>query len=470
VIALDFKTMAQKIDGKLLDDRFGSAGFKGVSIDSRTIREAELFIAIKGESNDGHEYIHNALKRKCAGLVVNHDYSNISSISTNVPVVVVNDTHRSMMRLAAAWRRRLNAKFIAVTGSNGKTTTKEFIYAMVHHKENNSYCSPGNLNNLYGLPLALFGMPSNSQYGVFELGISIPGEMTKLAGIVQPDMVVITNIGPTHLETLGTLENVAEAKFELVDSIDNDKPVLINCDDPVLIRAALKRDRDFITFGLERSADFHAERLGCSDDGLPMVKIDDCQVKIKLFGDHQVYNMLAGYAVGKVLGLDVKPDDLNEIDFNIAPYRGEIENINGLIVISDCYNANPVSMTSGLKSFAAYMNTPSLKGHRGIAVIGDMLELGEKSSEYHREIGTLLAESDFDLVFTVGVLSRDIYFSAIDNGLDKQKIKHFENTKKAGEALMTDVMRGDIIYFKASRGVELENIITLLKGAAFRQN
>jgi UDP-N-acetylmuramoyl-tripeptide--D-alanyl-D-alanine ligase len=467
---MDFATLAKEIGGQLLNETTASKIFKGASIDSRTIKESELFIAIKGEKQDGHKYINDAIKKKCAGLIVSSEYPNISTIGSNIPVVVVENTHHSMMRLAAVYRQKLDTKIIGITGSNGKTTTKEFVYALLRSIIANCYRSSGNLNNLFGLPLAILGMPANSRYGVFELGISTPGEMTRLAMMARPDLVVITNIGPTHLETLGTVENVAEAKFELVDSVGVDKPVVLNIDDSVIMRAAARRQRDFFTYGFSDDADIQAEKMPISEDGFPMIKIDDTPVKIKLFGEHQAYNLLAAYAVCRVLGVNIKPDILNNIKYDFAPYRGEIENIDGLILISDCYNANPVSMKSGLESFVRYIKTPTLKGRRSFAVIGDMLELGEDAPMFHREIGKLLAQLNFDYVYTVGPLSVDIYKSAIDSGYNKNNLHHFENTENAGEALMTDIKRGDIVYIKASRGIGLEKIITLLKGAAFRQN
>jgi UDP-N-acetylmuramoyl-tripeptide--D-alanyl-D-alanine ligase len=470
VIELDFKTLAKKINGRLLNERMGSTVFRGVSIDSRTVRAAELFIAIKGENDDGHKYIEDALSRRSAGLVVSSDYGRISSIQERVPVIIVEDTHESMLQLARDYRDNIEATYLVVTGSNGKTTTKEMLYAMVHRGDDRTYCSPGNLNNLYGLPLAVFGMPGNSEYGVYELGISVPGEMRKLAEIIRPDLALITNVGPTHLETLGTIEGVAEAKFELVDALALEKPVVINADDPVIMHSASRRNRKFITYAVNNQADYLAQWKGVSEEGYSLIDIEGREVILKLFGDHQIYNILAAFATCGALDLDIRADDLNDIEFRFAPYRGEIENFSGLTLIADCYNANPVSMESGLKSFARYVKVPALAGRRNIAVIGDMLELGEKSKEYHRDIGRLLSALDIDMVYMVGPLSTDVYQAAIRNGFDKRKIWHFENVEDAGGALVKGIERGDLLYFKASRGIQLEKIITLIKGTAFRQN
>lgn len=470
MIKLDFGTLAQEAKGELVQEHFGGTVFEGVSIDTRSLKRNQLFIALKGEKDDGHKYINDAIDKNAGGLMIQRGFPDLSILSNRIPVVVVENTHLSMMYLAENYRRRLSAQFIAITGSNGKTTTKELVYAIIASRKVMAYRSPGNLNNLYGLPLALFEMPSGAQFGVFELGISVPGEMTHLAAMVKPDLVLITNIGPTHLETLGTIENVAEAKFELVDSLDSKKPVILNSDVPVLMNAAAKRNRKFITFGMENAADFTARRLGISREGYPLVEIDGCEVGVKLFGEHQAYNILAGYAVARTLGLDIRAEDLNNIAYRFAPYRGEIENIDGLTIIADCYNANPVSMRSGLQSYHNYLGDAALKGRRGIAVIGDMLELGENSGQYHREIGGFLAEFGFSMVLAVGPLAAEIYGAALEAGFEKECIRHFADSGAAGEYLVKNIKKGDIIYFKASRGIGLERIITLLKGSAFRQN
>jgi len=470
LIKMDFKSLAMECNGRLLNDQFASSVFEGISIDSRTIEPSQLFVAIRGQNNDGHNYIDNALKNHSAGVLVSSDYSGKHELIERIPAVEADDTHKALMNLARAYRSQVNSTIIGVTGSNGKTTTKEFIYGMVHYYNNNAYRSPGNLNNLFGLPLAIFRMPEACEFGVFELGISIPGEMTDLANIIKPDIAVITNVGPTHLETLGSIEGVARAKCELIDEMASDKPVLVNADDPILMHAARKKHHELITFGVNNSADFMAKLIGVDSDGMTKIEIENKQIKINLFGEHQVYNVIAAYAVCKLLELNINPDDLNNIDFDFGPYRGQIENIEGLIVIADCYNANPVSLESGLKSFRKYIDSPELSGRRSIAIVGDMLELGSDAEEYHRKIGRLLAELNFDRVYAVGELARETRNAAINSGYAENKINFFEKTDDAGEALLSDIERGNILFLKASRGIGLDKILTLLRGTALRQN
>jgi UDP-N-acetylmuramoyl-tripeptide--D-alanyl-D-alanine ligase len=467
---MTFGKLSEKASGRLVNTKFDSAGFTGISIDSRTVDSENLFVAIEGEYHDGHDFIEEAVRRKCSGIMVNSRYQKADLWREQVPVVIVPDTHQSLLELAGWYRQKLKAAFVAVTGSNGKTTIKEMIYSIIKSSQRKVYCSPGNLNNLYGLPLALLGMPDDSEYGVLELGISTPGEMTRLADIARPDLALIANVGPTHLEFLGSVEGVAEAKLELVDVIGDEKPVILNSDDEILMRTASRRARSFITFGIESEADFSATHRGISSDGFPILTIDNTDIEVKLFGEHQIYNLLASYAVCKTLGIKIKASDLNELDFKTGNYRGEIVSYDGLTIIADCYNANPISMKSGLRSFHSYWNQMEKKSHRSIAVIGDMLELGEKSEQYHREIGEYIGGLKFDFILTVGGLSAGMYDAAVKSGYSEKNIRYFADVDSAGEYLREMVQTGDLIYMKASRGIALEKLLSLLKESAVRQN
>jgi len=469
MIVMDFNKLAQEIKGRLLNRKFGDDTFRGVSIDSRTVQENQLFIAIKGTNTDGHKYLDDAIEKKCGGLLVNNDFAPAWELQSKTPIVVVEDTHEAMMELARIQREQLTAKIIGITGSNGKTTTKEITWAILNSRNEHVYKSPGNFNNLYGLPLAILNISDDAEFAVMELGISIKGEMTRLAEIAKPDLILITNVGPTHLETLGSVEGVAEAKMELVDAAEDEVPVIINADDAVLVKAARKRKREFITFGFDKKADIPGVLSGVTGGGGSRIMIDGRPVETKLFGVHQAYNLLAGYAIAKTLGIEVIPDDLNNIEFVSASFRGDVERVDGLTIVADCYNANPTSMKSGLRSFEHFVRYNRSDEGRSIAVIGDMLELGEDAEKYHREIGRLLAKLNFDLNVTVGPLSQAMHDAAIKAGLDKEKLRHFEDATVAGNQLIEKIQKGDIVYLKASRGIELEKIINLLKGSAVRE-
>jgi len=237
-----------------------------------------------------------------------------------------------------------------------------------------------------------------------------------------------------------------------------------------LRKAAAKRNRNFITYGFDAGNDFRAEKAGLSKAGFPQIKIEGETVEIKLFGEHQVYNLLAAYCACRSLDPNLRPDALKDLSYKFAQYRGEIENIGGLTVIADCYNANPASMKSGLESFRNYLNQPGVQNWSGTAIIGDMLELGENSKMFHMEIGRLLVGLKFDKIITVGALSKWIYEAACDAGLDKDRINHYADVDQAGAFLTGNLARGGVIYLKASRGIGLEKLLTLLRGTAFRNN
>lgn len=462
---MNFKTLADQLNGTLVDSKFVDYMFRGVSIDTRTIAPKELFVAITGEFNDGHDYLDKALDKKCGGLLVNSSYGNVDSYIDRVPVVTVDDTYQAMKKLAIDYLNSIAPIKIGITGSNGKTTTKDFVYSLINSLNNHTFRTPGNLNNLYGLPLSIFKMPLETEYAVFELGISTPGEMTRLTEIMTPDLAVITNVGATHLETLGSVAGVAEAKLELADAMDKTNPVLINADNETLVKASSKRSNRFVTFGINNKADFMAVPAGINAEGYPVIRIDNTNIVLRLFGLHQVYNILVAYAVGKTLGLEFDIDRLNNIDYSFAQYRGEIEYHDGLTIIADCYNANPVSMRSGLESFNQYISNIDMTGHRAIAVIGDMLELGTDEVLLHQEIGSYLAETRIDYIITVGKLSRHIKMTAVEKGFDADHIISEDDTDTAGEALLQIIKRGDILYFKASRGIGLEKILFKIKAS-----
>jgi len=469
VVKLSFGNLAQKIDGTLLNKAFVDSEFNGLSIDSRTVSDGELFTAIKGAITDGHKYIDGAVQNKCSGLLINKDYNLPENIISSIPVVSVDDTHVAIKRLAHDYLNDVNPVKAGITGSNGKTTSKDTTFSIISSVSAKTYCSPGNLNNLYGLPLSIFKMPNDTKTAIFELGISEPGEMTELTKIMTPDLALITNVGPTHLETLGSVEGVAEAKLELADAMDKQKPVLINADNELLIQAAKKRSNRFITFGIKNDADFTASPNGLTEDGYPSIIIDDEIVVVPLFGEHQIYNVLAGYAVAKTLGFQIDPQKLNAIEYNFAQYRGQIESVGDYTIIADCYNANPTSLKSGLNSFYRYKLMTDDSEERSVVVIGDMLELGGSEKKLHEEIGSMLAEMNFDLAITVGSLSKYIYDSAIANGVEESKIENYENAEVAAAAISSLIKPGDAIYFKASRGIGLETIIKRLKKAAVKE-
>jgi len=453
LISLRFDQLATATGGTLYNSDCAFRSFKGVSIDSRTIREGELFIAIKGPSNDGHRFVDKALAAGAAGIVVQYDYPDLESVRGDRAVVAVRDGHEAMIALAISYRKKLSATMAAITGSNGKTTTKEFAWCLIKALKANCYRSPGNLNNLFGLPLSLFAMPQKTEVALMELGISTPGEMKRLARIVDPSLVLITNVGPSHLVYLKTIEAVAQAKLELVLGAREDAPIIINADDPVLVTEVERLGRDYITFGIAAQADFKPDAIVPGQGG-STVTIEGNRFVLPLVGNHQVANLTAAYACCRTLGYSFESVDTAGIELTTAPWRGQIIERDGVTVLADCYNANPDSVKAGLKAFFAQVQ----RGRR-IVILGDMLELGEEARRYHRKIGQLLARSRFDLGLFIGPLARETMEAAAASGVDPNQLLHFRSAAECAREIVGTFTDGDQVYLKGSRGTGLEAIL-----------
>ena len=461
MIKLGFEELAKEIRGKLLPLKSINDIFAGVSIDSRVVKSGELFIAIRGEINDGHAFVDEALKNGAHGLLVDNQFEEAASASQKTAVVVVENTHEAMMEMARNYRNKCNVKVLGITGSNGKTTTKEYAFALLNEVEKNVYRSTGNLNNLFGAPLAIFAMPQNSSVAVMEMGISVTGEMTKLARIIQPDLALITNIGPSHLEFLSSVEDVARAKLEIVSSENSDCPLIINADDELLVREANKVKSSLITFAIDARADFKVDSVDSIDkiDGSKQkITIDGRSFLLNSIGRHQVYNFLAAYAAVRTLGYDFKNVTTEQINLSSAPMRGETLDLNGIRIINDAYNANPDSVKAGLEAFESLAHTG-----RRVLILGDMLELGEEALKYHKRLGSLLKDFSFDLALLVGPLSNVVIDGAVEAGIDKEKLIGFADSSDAASEALNLLKQGDLVYVKGSRGIGLEKIIDLLK-------
>ena len=453
MISLSFEELANEVQGQLMSADAAAPSFKGVAIDSRTIKREELFIAIRGERNDGHNFIEQAIAKGAAGVIADNRFEQVKALSQRTNVIVVDNTHEAMIQLAQNYRKKSKAKIIGITGSNGKTTTKEFTFALLKAVEKNSYKSAGNLNNLFGAPLALFSMPVATKAAVIEMGISTKGEMTRLTKLVQPDVAVITNIGPSHLEFLSTVEDVAKAKLEMVTTSALAIPLVINADDELLMREAEKVHKKPVTFAINKDADFRPSSIESTEYG-SKVTIGKEIFTLEMFGRHAVYNLLAAYAAIKTLGYGFGKIDTLQIKLAPAPMRGEVLHKGGVKIINDSYNANPESVKAGLEAFKS---TPALG--RRILIIGDMLELGQRSEKFHRELGNSLAKYEFSFAIVVGDWCRAVLEGARQAGVSVSKLRSFKNADEAASGVGELIKSGDVVYVKGSRGVHLEKII-----------
>jgi len=454
VIKLRFDQLAAITGGRVHRAADRTASFRGVSIDTRTLAAGELYVAIRGEKHDGHEFVAQALERGAAGILAEFDHPELARLAGDTPVITVPHTHEAMIALARHYRHTVAARFVGITGSNGKTTTKELTYRLLAAVEPRAYRSPGNLNNLYGVPLAIFRIPADCRAAVMEMGISTDVEMPRLAEIVQPDAVAITNVSATHLEFLGTVEAVAQAKLELVRGARPGAPAVINADDPVLAAEAKKVRSDYVTFALDRAADFRPDAWGIDDAGMMTVVLEGRTFRMPLVGKHQVYNLTCAYALFRSLGYRFDGVETAQIELASAPMRGQLVARGGVRVLVDCYNANPENVRAGLAGFFALPTAG-----RRVVVLGDMLELGPESPRYHRESGAVLARYPFDLAVLVGPRSRETLEGAVASGADRGRLRHCADAAGCAKEIAAIVQKNDLVYLKASRGIGLEAVL-----------
>lgn len=454
MITLPFDQATAILSGTLYNTSHASRLFHGVSTDSRTVRRGQLFAALRGSRFDGHDFIDQAISGGAAGLIAERSHPALTAISGNLPVIAVESTATALVQLAAYYRDAVGAKRIAITGSNGKTTTKEVTATILSSVEPHTYRTPGNLNNLIGAPLSIFGMPATTRYAVLEAGISVPGEMARLASLLLPQVVVITNIGLAHIEFLKTREQIAEEKLLLALQSDRPATLIINGDDPILTRAAERLGLTTFRFGLQSSNYLVAEQIEPTPDGGHVATVAGVRFAMNLFGRHQIYNLLAGLSVVQVLGHRISDLDAARLTFTTAPLRGERRTVSGASVIVDCYNANPDSVLSGLESF---LEIPA--AGRRLAVIGDMLELGEQAIDLHKQIGRLLAKSSINRLLLVGPLSRHAQTAAIEAGRSRDEILHADSVESAAPLFQALLQPGDLVFMKGSRGIGLERLL-----------
>ncbi len=429
----------------------------GVSIDSRTLQPGEIFFALEGERTDGHRFVREALEKGAAAAVVHTDVA--VDDAHNERVIRVEDTLRSLGETARAWRRKWGGVVIAVTGSNGKTTTREMIY---HILSGAMPCkrSPRSFNTVTGVPLTLLQAGSEDRALVVELGTNAPGEIRELAGIAEPDIGVITNIAESHLEGLGSIEGVAEAKGELLDALPDGAPAFLNADDPWFDGLAGRHRGVVKSFGLGPRAAFRARAVRPTSRGSWFLVNDTIEVDLPVPGAHNVANAAAALAVAEHMGLSVAAAAARLRDFRLPPMRYQAEAIHGVTVITDCYNANPGSMRAALRTFAERPVTG-----RRVAVLGDMMELGEAGEGLHAALGADLIRYGLDAVWALGEFGPALVDAARRSGLDGVA-RCAGSPAEVVSAIRDAVRPGDAILVKGSRGMEMEKLVELFRAAA----
>jgi UDP-N-acetylmuramoyl-tripeptide--D-alanyl-D-alanine ligase len=443
-----------ELDGASADG--GAAA--GYSIDSRTIGAGELFFAIKGERFDGHDFIGAAVLRGAVAAVVARDRLASARIEAgDRPLLVVDDTLKALQQLAAAMRRHWGKRVIGITGSAGKTTTKEAV-AKVLGAKFSVLKSQGNLNNEYGLPLQLLKLETAHEAAVVVLGMSHAGEIAALTRIAAPDWGVVTNVGTAHaLNFPDGVTGIARAKYELVAALPSHGVAFLNCDDPYVSQFG----RDFrgktIYFGRGPCADPRAQEIRTlGAQGLTAEVRAGAQqavLHLHLLGDHNVSNAMAAIAVGVEAGIPLETCCAALAELEPEDKRGQVLTINGAMVINDCYNCNPEALKAMIGTLAAM---PTGAGGRRILVAGAMLELGPDSAALHKDCGRAAAEAGVDVVAGVSGDARFLAEGARETGADTL---YFETPEEAAVWLRNNVRAGDVVLLKASRGVRLERAL-----------
>ncbi len=420
------------------------AEWQGAVLDSRRVAGGELFFALPGERTDGHRWVGAALAAGAAAAVV------AQPVADEGPRIRVDDTVAALHRLTRWARRRTPRRLVAITGSVGKTTTKELLAAMLAARFKVAR-SPGNLNNLLGFPVALLAVPEDCDWMVAEMGMSTPGELAAISRLGRPDVAVFLNVRPAHLESLGSLGAVAEAKAELLEGLAPDGLVVANREDPLVVGIARRHPGRVVFFGGD--AGYRVERT--AGGGLELVAPGErAGLELPLHGSYNVDNCLAAAACAHVLGVPLAAIAAAAATVEPPPGRGVVHRLpSGATLIDDSYNSNPEALRRALESAA------ELPAGRRWAVLGDMLELGAAAPGFHRAAGELAARLGFSPVVGVGELARELVAAAAAAGAEG---RWFATAAEAAAALAGAARRGDLVLVKGSRGVALEAVVAAL--------
>lgn len=435
---------------------------KGVSTDSRHIEPGVLFVPLQGARFDGHMYVEQALRSGAAAAVWQADHK---AAPIGFPLIMVENTYRALQRLAQTYLTEQQVKVVAVTGSNGKTTTKDLISSVLaeHYR---IHRTDGNFNNHIGLPLTILSMPKNREVIVLEMGMSGRGEIELLSSITRPDVTIITNIGEAHLLQLGSREEIARAKLEIISGLQNNGTLICFGDEPLIDRVLSEETTkqpermSIIRFGESSQCHIRPTQMEFHDASTVfMVAGENGQgsmtVKLPLLGKHNVMNALAAIAIGRFFGLEDEQISRGLANAKISGMRSERTiTSDGWILLNDAYNANPTATKVALAMLAR------LRGGKRIAVLGDMLELGPDEARLHYEVGVSIQADSLDLLLTYGKLGREIAAGALQH-MKADSIYSFDDKKALKAYLLRHVRAGDTVLVKASRGIMNELVFTI---------
>jgi UDP-N-acetylmuramoyl-tripeptide--D-alanyl-D-alanine ligase len=431
---------------------------QGYSIDSRTIQPGELFFAVKGERLDGHDYVHQALERGAISAVVRKD--QLARFTVKTCLLAVDDTLVALQTLASAVRRLWGKPVVGVTGSAGKTTTKEAI-AHVLASRFRVLKSEGNFNNHFGLPLMLLKLQPEQEIAVIEMGMSHAGEIAALAKIAHPDIGVVTVVAPVHLEYFNSIADIARAKYELIESLPHHGTAILNADDEYVSQFGRDFKGKVIFYGTHRPADIRAEHIesrGAEGSEFDLVVNGHRErAELRLVGAHNIHNALAAAAVGVERGIPLSEVIGSLATLTPAEKRGQVVQVGNIKVVNDCYNSNPKALEAMVDALA------TMPAKRRIVVAGEMLELGPTGEQMHRASGKHIADAKIDVLVGVRGLAEPMVEAARAAGM---RAEFVATPEQAGEWLAREAKDGDVVLLKASRGVKLEKALEKWKALA----
>lgn len=445
---LSLKCILHAVDGILINHEREDIIIRGVSTDSRKIKAGDVFIALKGINMDGHEYVDKAYKSGAVIAIVSR------KVNCDIPQIIVEDTFVALKKLAASYRKLFDIPVIGVTGSTGKTSTKEIIAAVLQ-QDFNIHKTMMNYNNEIGLPMTIFELNSNNEISILEMGMNNLGEIKRLSEIAKPSIGVITNIGTAHIENLGSRENILKAKMEITSYFDENSILIINGDDEYLSRL-IKDKFDIIKVSRNNKGNYNAfDIVSYGELGVEFKCIYRNEIfkfKINVPGQHNIYNALCAIAIGDIFNMNIKEIQAGLENYKPVGQRMNIINMNEDIkILNDCYNANPDSMKAALDVLSAY------EKRRKIAILGDMFELGDFSEDAHKQVGNYLKDK-CDLLIAVGDDAIYIFNEAKKN----IESHYFESKDEASSYISSIIKAGDVVLIKASRGMKMEDITNYL--------
>ena len=438
---------------------------RGLSTDSRRMAPGYMFLALRGERYDGHDFLAGAVNAGAAGVIVQSDKTIPKELTTNnLVVITVSSTLKALGDLALWWRRHWGGKVIAITGSNGKSTTKEMAASILSLKAN-TMKSPGNFNNLIGLPLTILSLEEDHKMAVLEMGMNRAGEITRLTQIAGPDVGLITNVAKAHLEGLGDLQGVVKEKGELLRMMPKESTAILNGDDELTAGLASTFQGPIVTFGLGEMNQVRAGAIKEIGDYIQTfdIYINDEKIKVKLnlLGIHNVFNALGGTAIASCLSISRELIAQGLEDFRPLNGRFQIIDLEGGIrIIDDTYNSNPSSLRAALQTIKGLR----VKKQDLVVGLGEMMELGKETSRYHFDAGQLIAGVGARYLVVLGEHGPQVIQGARKGGMNIKQTQLATNHTEMSDAIKGSVREGDIVFLKGSRKVALDKVVEVIKG------